>query len=556
MQLNQQGRTTTGAMTAPQFDSTSQQAAAQTVNTAVQSTLPLLERLNQFSGKAVQLGTQKMIQNAKEQAVVDVTNGDFSLSEEGTIYGMAYDGAAKTAYISDTTTNIKQNVSRIAAKNKYSPEGFIKDWDAQKSTYKKAALDVDQNGYVDAVVSDTAQQYGDAAYAKITAEFVTAQRNIQIKENEEALVLLEDEYISAMVSGNQDAIGATVSSMRATLGSMYNTQQIGVKGIETKWKILGKRVRKAVVKNEFGNKMAAGEGAEYISTFREKAKKSPNFKDATPTEINEMIDDMYSTLSKKHGFEDDQIKREEADKERKSIALKEDMDEAWLTGALTSQDVDTALSSGLITPAEHKTYSKKVFDKGAPFTDTSVELRVVQNMASLSVQDIMSIQPMTNEDKMKYIKQLRTYQASDEGKWTSTVQGRAAIEMLRNQYKIAQAGMLAGLTKEKDLKAYAKAYQSFIFEMEELDPAKRESYAMHYAQASIDLADAEALEKNKSVSDVVQTKRREALQGRIESYQRQVGKTKSAYYIKGLAEFADRFGETGDIKFNTVEWSK
>ena len=556
MQLKRQGRTTTGALNAAQLDSSSQQAASKVVSASAQSMLPLLDRLNSFSGKALQLGTQEMVKNAKERAVVDVKNGEFDLTEDMSIYGMAYDGAAKTAFISDTTTSIKAAVERVAALNKYSPDGFAKAWKAQESQFKKSSKQVDENGYIEAVVGDVAEQYGNAAYTKIASAFTTAQHNLQVKENEESLVLLENEYTAAMVSGDENAIGASLQSMRATLASMYKTNQIGQQGIESRWKLLGKSVRKAVVKNEFAKEMGAGKGSQYITSFRKKAKSHANFKDATPTEINEMMDDMYSTISKKHSFEDAAIARNEAYKSRQSERLKKDLNSAWIAGTLEPQDVDTALESGLISIQEHSLYSKKVFDTGANFTDTGTELYIVQNLGSLSKEEISMFTDVTNEDKMKYMRQLEIYQTSESGKWTATVQGRASLTLLKNRFNITQAGMLAGLTKQKDLDAYNKAYQAFILEMEDLKPEQRESRSMHYAQAVLDTLDRAKLEHKKDVSAVKQQKKVASLQQRVNSYQRNIGQTKSEYYQRGLAEFADRFGTTGDIKFNKVNWSR
>ena len=558
MQQIQQGRTTTGAVNAAQLDTTTAtNAGARTATAAGKMALPLLQRLNDFSGEMLDIGTDKMIVDAKEQAVKDVSEGKLNLIEDGTIYGRAYDGAGKTAYLSSTTKDIKAQSERVAAENKYSPEAFDKAWKSHTAAISKSSREVDSNGYISAVLGDISKQYGDAAYTKIASNLATQQRALHIKENEESLVLLEDEYVSAMVSGDENAIASSVSSMRATISSMYNTQQIGEKGIESKWKLLSKRVVKEVVRNEFSNEMTQGTATSYISNFRENVKKSPNFKDVTPTEVNEMMDEMYSVLGKKQSFEDSQDAQEKKYKEKASDDLKAWMDEAWLTQKLTPDDVDAALDSELITPAEHKAYSLKVFDTGDKFTNTTTELNIVQNLAALSVNDIMNTNNVTNEDKMKYIKKLRTYQASDEGKWTSTVQGRSALTLLRTHYDIAVNGLLGkSMGAADDIERYKQLYQSFILEMEDLPADEREFKAMHYAQAATDALDRRELEKGATRVSGINANEEKDLQKRVTSYQRQIGQKKSSYYIQGLAEFSKNFGTTGDIKFNKVDWSK
>ena len=299
--------------------------------------------------------------------------------------------------------------------------------------------------------------------------------------------------------------------------------------------------------------MQDGTAVEFITGFREMASKTKQFEVFSPEEIDGMVTGMYKTLSEEQGFEDKQVARAAAEKKQLRDDVVEAFDEAWITGTLDVAMVDGALEANVFDEADHKKYSEKVWDKGAKFTNTKVELNLVHNLASSSVQDIMGIEQMTNEDKMKYIKQLRTYQASDEGKWTSTVQGRASLNILKNKFNVDQASILAQLTKKEDLEAYNQAYSSFIIEMEKLPAGVREHRAISYSQASIDVQMARQLDSEKNAaSSVIQAsnnKKKVAIQQRVMSYQRQVGKQKSIAYMNAIAAYKETFGEIQSIKF-------
>lgn len=558
MALKKDVRVTTGAAVLPSLAVTrGAEAGAQTVTRVAQMAMPLLDRLNQFSGKMVEQGTQQMVINAKQKAVVDVQEGtfeEFGLRDNGaSVYSMAYNGAAETAYISQTNTDVQAQAKRIAAENQYSPEGFRRAWDNHSREVSKSAKKV--SPYVDAVTADVAKQYGDAAYAGIANNLSTMQFELQKKENTEALSFYENEFVAAKISGNSDAAETALMNRNKTLESMQTTFQISDRGIEAANVIFVKRVVASQVKSRFASAMQDGTSSDYLMNFRDMAAKDENFASFTPTEIQAMVDDMHKTIKGQNAYQDNILKQEERKKQVLNDEVVNTFDQAWLTGELTQGDVDLALDREAIDQTQHKFYSLKIHDTGARFTSTATELMIVENLASLSNSEIIALPDVTNEDKMKYIKQLEQYKGSEGGKWTSSVQGRAALLLLKNKYNIIGADMMAKYTKEDDVADYGKLYQSFILEMEKLPAEQRESRAMHFAQAAIDVQDAAKIEAGTSDSQNRVETQQLNLQKRINSYQRKIGKAKSQAYVQGLSEFQDDFGMTGDIDFSLRrEW--
>lgn len=126
--------------------------------------------------------------------------------------------------------------------------------------------------------------------------------------------------------------------------------------------------------------------------------------------------------------------------------------------------------------------------------------------------------------------------------------------MLKTKYNIIGAEMMAKYTKKTDAASYGKLYQSFILEMEKLPAEQRESRAMHYAQAAIDIQEIGKIDAKKYADETKRTAKRDKIVERAQSYQKRIGKKKSDIYIKGLAEFQDDFGVTGTINFSPKEW--
>ena len=558
MPLNQQVKQA-NIVQAPQFDNSGASVAANTVSKVAQMQQPLLQRLSQTSGRLVEQGTQKMLNTAKKKAVVDVEEGHFDevgLTKGYSLYDQAYDDAAETAYISTTNADIQANVQRIAAINKYNPDGFKKAWESYSNTTAKTSRKV--SPYVEAVTKDAGDQLAAGAYAKITSNLVTAQYNLQKKDNESALALYEQEFINAKLGGNEEAAATALIHRNKTMQIMKQYMQITDTGIEVSNKLLNKKVVTAQVKQVFSQQMQDGTAPEYITNFRKLAKENPAFSQFSPTEIQGMIDDMYKTIKGENEYESSMEKNADLHKKQVHDEVTQTMDEAWLVGTLTQDDVDTALHSDTISQAEYKAYSLKVHDTGAKFTNTATELKVVSNMASLTTQDIMSLPDMTNADKAKYIKQLRTYKNSAEGKWTSTVKGKASLELLKNHWNIVGAGMLSDLTKPKDIEEYGQVYQAFIREMENLPPELRETRSMEYAQAALDSFKAHKIAINDmKAKEAAKTKQEniQKLEQRIQAHERVIGKQKTQSYLRGLATFRESFGKTADIKFDNI-WSK
>lgn len=556
MALAQEGRKTADVSAGVRLDvTTGATAAAQTIGKTTQMAMPIMDRLNQFSGRMLQQGTQEMVVNAKRKAVVDVESGDFAeygLHDNGSVYAMAYDGAAETAYISQTNTQTQAQAKKIAAQNKYNPQGFITAWEQQKREISKSSKKI--SPFIDAVTADVAQRYGDAAYTQIAGTLATMQFDLSKKENTQALALYENEFTAAKLRGDEQAAMTALINRNSTLSSMKQTLQISDRGIAAANKLFEKGVIASQVKSNFTQAMDTGKSSEFIMNFRNTVKKDVNFAKFTPTEIQGMVDDMHKTLKSDNSFKDNIIKQEKRVKEELHDDVVNTFDNAWLTGSLTQDDVDLALKEDTISQTEYKFYSLKIHDTGAAFTNTGTELGVVENLASLSNQNIMDLPDMTNADKMKYIQKLKTYQGSEGGKWTSTVQGRAALQMLKIKYNIVGAEMLAKYTKKTDVTAYGQLYQSFILEMEKLPAEQRESRAMHYAQAAIDIQDIGKIESKKNLDEVKRTAKRGKIVERAQAYQKRIGKRKSDIYIKGLAEFQDDFGVTGTINFSPKEW--
>jgi len=559
MPLIQEGRKTTGAVEAARLDTTTApQAASKTIQRTQQMGLSLMDRLNQFSGKALELGTKEMVLNAKKKAVVDVQSGkfeEFGLHDNGSVYGMAYDGSGETAYISQTNTEAQAAAKRVAAENKYNPDGFMKAWESHKKEISKNSKKI--SPYVDAVTADVAEQYGDAAYAGIASNLATIQFDLAKKENTEALTLYEDAFISAKIAGNDNAAQTALINRNKTLESMQRIFQISERGIAAANTLFQKSVVVSQVKNRFLTAMQEGESAQFLAEFRDVTKKDENFAAFTPDEIQGIIDDMHKTIKSENSLQTSILKQEETRKKVIHDDVVNTFDNAWLTGDLSQSDIDLALKTDTIDQTEHKFYSIKVNDTGARFTNTATELRVSMNLPALTNNDIMNLHDMRNVDKMKYIKQLKDYRDSEGGKWTSTVQGRAALDLLKNKYNIIGADMMAKYNKDTDIADYGRLYQSFILEMEKLPPEIRESRSMHFAQAAIDVQDAAKIEAGtSSATNTIETQRKN-LETRMQSYQRRIGKTKSQSYVKGLAEFQDDFGTTGDIDFSIrKEWRK
>lgn len=557
MQQIQQGRTTTGAVQTAQLDTTTgANAAAKGIQTTSALAMPLLQRLDGFSGKMLAQGTQKMVTDAKKQAVIDVqdgTFGEYGLGGSSSVYDMAYDGAAETAYVSKTNTDTQQNANIIAAKNKYNPAGFMTAWESQKREISSGSKKV--SPYVDAVTADVADQYGKAAYAKIASNLATIQYETMKKDNSLALAMYEQEFLSAKINGNEDAAMTALINRNKTFASMKETFQVSDRGISALNVIFEKSVVKAQVQSNFRTANDEGNSVEFIANFRDTVEKDKAFETMTPTDINGMIDDMYKTIKGQNAYEADVVKAEKAKYDATNEDVIETFNDGILSGTLTQENIDMALEAKVIDIDQYKKYSLKVNDTGATFTNTGTELRVVSNLAAISKDDIMNLSDMTNEDKMKYIGKLEAYQNSEEGKWTSTVQGRASLTLLKNKYNIIGSSMLADLTSEEDAQAYAEIYQAFILEMETLPPEQRESRAMHYAQAAIDVQEAARVEAELTDSNNTKSTQAGRVQKRILSYQRQIGETKSQAYVQGLSEFQDNFGQTGDIDFSIrKEW--
>lgn len=556
MELIKDGRKTADVSSGVRLDTTTgANVGAQTIQRTAQMAMPIMDRLNQFSGKMIQQGTQKMVSNAKKQAVVDVESGDFSeygLHDNSSVYAMAYDGAAETAYISQTNTQIQSQAKKIAAQNKYNPQGFITAWEQQKKEISKSSKKI--SPYIDAVTADVAQRYGDAAYTQIAGTLATMQFELSKKENSQALALYENEFTAAKLRGDEEAAMTALINRNSTLSSMKQTLQISDRGIAATNALFEKSVIASQVKSNFATAMGTGKSSDFIMNFRDTAKKDANFAKFTPIEIQGMIDDMHKTLKGENSFAADLIKQEKLEKEVLHDDIVNTFDNAWLTGSLTQADVDLALKEDTISQAEYKFYSLKIHDTGAAFTNTGTELNLVQNLASLSAQDIMDLPDITNADKMQYIQKLKTYQESEGGKWTSTVQGRASLQMLKTKYNIVGAEMMSKYTKKTDIAAYGKLYQSFILEMEKLPPEQRESRAMHYAQAAIDVQEVGKIENKKSLDEVKRTAKRNKIIERTQAYQKRIGKKKSDVYMQGLAEFQDDFGVTDTINFRRKQW--
>jgi hypothetical protein len=554
MELQKQTQQVASAGQAAQLDMGGTQKAAEGVRQTARSVMPLMDRLSQFSGKALEQGTKKMIEAAKEEAVTDLVSGDFKefgLKNDMSIYGMAYDSAAKTAYISQASTDIQADAKLLAAENKYNPEGFRRLWDKRIAQISESSNKI--SPYVAAVVTDMADQYGAAAYTQIASNLATIQYNAMVKSNKEALALYENEFVSAKISGNEEVARTALINRNKVLQSMKNNYQITEIGIETANKLFEKSVIVSQVKANYATAQTMGEGADFIIGFRSMVKDDPAFEKFTPSEIDAIETSLYESISKKNAFENQRLSAEKAQRERLQLEVTDAFDQAWVAGVLTIDEVDAALEANAITPALHKHYAEKVYDTGDPFTNTGVELAVTANYKSFTVQDIIDMKGMTNKDKMRHIKSLRSYQASDGGKWTSTVQGRAALNMLKNRFNIVEANMLADLTKEEDIQNYGKLYENFIFEMEKLPPELRESHAMHYARAAIDSQDAALIESQGSVSEKINETERKAIEENVKAYQRRIGKAKSEIYYKGLVEFSDNFGHTGDVNFEKIE---
>ena len=563
MNLIQEGRTTKDVSGGYKVDvTTATGVVASSIRQSTQSAISTLDKLRQFAGKGVELGTKEMVANAKKEAIIDVTEGSFSdygLLEGNSVYDQAYNSAAETAYISKTNTDIQASANKMAIKNKYSPVGFLKAWDKHTGEISKNTKGVSR--YVDAVTSDVASKYGNAAYTKIAGTLANKVFELNKKDNSSALVMYEEEFTTAKIRGDEEAAQTALINRNHTLRSMQQSFQISERGIEASNRLFEKSVTSAQVKSNFFNAMSQGSGARFIVGFKKMAKDDKNFDKFSDTEIHQFVQDMHKDIKEENSYQDNLEKQGDAKKEALHDDAVNTFDNAWLSGDLTQGHVDLALKQGVMSQTEYKFYSNKVHDTGATFTNTQSELNVVVNMASLEVKDIMELTDMTNADKMKYIKQLSTYKSSEGGKWTSTVQGRASLEMLKTKYNIVGADMMSKYTKESDIAAYGQLYRSFILEMEKLAPELREGYAMHYAQAAIDLQEISIIENKKTnikpgdeanYEERKQAKKEKIIQ-RAQAYQKIIGEKKTEIYIQGLAVFMDDYGVTDIVDFGIKE---
>lgn len=578
MKQIQQGKKVTGASSLPSMDNTTaanaaaggireganiaasgirenSANAARNIQQGYAAAMPLLQRLESFGAKVLDQGTKKMVYEAKQQAVVDVENGTFNdagLTRGFSVYDQAYNGAAETAYISQTNQEIKNSVDRVAAENPHSVINFENAWNAQKKEISENSNKI--SPYIEAVTSDSADQYGLAASTRIAAAESGRRFDMQKEDNSLAISLYEQEFIQAKLAGNENAAMTALLNRKSTLKSMQDNFQISARGAEASNKIFEKSVITAQVQSQFASAMSTGSGVDFALNFKKSVKDNPSFVGFSIAEVDGMVGEMYKSIKGENAFRADVEKSQVAQYENLNKDVTETFSRAGLAGTLTQTAVDEALNSNAIDESQYKYYSELVHDTGARFTDTGVELMVIRNLATLSENDIMSIKNMTNEDKMKYVSKAQAYKASDEGKWTSTVQGRASLQLLQNQYNITQSSILAKITKPEDMQNYNEAFQSFILEMENLPADQRESKSMHFAQASIDSQAVKKESRGKLNTDTVKLRNVESIRQRAKQYQKKVGKVKSEAYIQGLAEFMQGFSITGDVKFNKKKW--
>ena len=295
MKLIQEGRSTQDVSGGFKADTTpAVNAGVSAESTSTQAGMSAMNRLRQFAGRGLELGTQEMVSNAKKKALTDVAEGKFSeygLLEGHSVYDQAYNSSGETAYISQTNTEIQAQVKEIASKNKYSPEGFKKAWEKHAGEISKNSKKVSR--YVDAVTADVAQKYGDAAYTKIAGTLATKQFELNKKENSSALAMYEEEFTTARIRGDEDAAQTALINRNQTLKSMLQNFQISERGIEASNKLFEKSVISAQVKSNFFTAMGQGKGAKFVMDFKKTARDNKNFDKFSDTEVNAFVQDMH-----------------------------------------------------------------------------------------------------------------------------------------------------------------------------------------------------------------------------------------------------------------------
>lgn len=502
----------------------------------------LRARLQSFQRTAQAEAFPEITEETRLKAIKDVKEGRIDSNNVALVARDIYRNTANASLEAEVQTNSKEIGDRILLNqkrnNNYSIGNFTREWEG----YEKGVLNTVKDPFIRKNIQNRLEEQKLKYTGQLSVLELKQTRALQ-KENLSSKLSLDIDSYKASFGVNSVKALEYQEEIDKTLSTMIEANLISKNTAELKRRNINKEVYLNNLKREFNESINTGTAHAYYDNF----KKVDHFGVLTEDDISSFRNSMLTQM-KTDIAAYDLLQKEEEEEEKK---LREDTEKEfntlWLSGDLSEQMVNDALTNGVITRTEHKEYLTKISDTGALVDNTGRLLIAKTHLLDITDDEILASPDFTNATKIDLINERKTI-IEDRQNWLGTQTGREARRRIREAFNILDGTMLAKLDfNNKLVQEYDEVYRTFYAEVEALPIEQRES-------KSILIAD-KALSNYRLMKQEARTQRAKAAQDKKNKEEAQKEKDyQNSIYGKFMSIFQDsqKSADNKKSEFNKI----
>jgi len=472
------------------------------VNVATSSIQSLSARLEQFSNmKMAQAGQEAQTEAARDAgfdivkrrnkianirknipSVHEQTNQIDKLMEgarqaDETIYGRAYNTAAKAAYSDQVVVDAKAAADIANVHAKGDPEAF----QTMYSNFEKQTVAEAPDPYMGAIAKRAFLEHGAETYKKIS---LAKQKQTDLMD--------KNTYISSKKIIRDDYLKAAKGNDLAKMGDIEQrylaSSRTAIKRGFTNESLVGFEIREIQKEAYMETAMEQFRTSDNRIAYLDNMRKNKQLNSEDTSKLIDRMHKMIESEVKDYETRDILTEKEHEDLIEKTTAS---LNIKLLDKTLSEEDLGDALRAETITLSQYDNYKKRI--KEVEVEDDEDEyLNFFYNLDAVDENDIMTAD-MSDEQKFKLIEKKRSRVKMTEaearrlGEWQRVGDGKQAIAELRGYFEIIDGTIIQKLDFDNELiQDYMKLNKEMYNYVKTVDLEQKAEKALEYIRVRLD----------------------------------------------------------------------
>jgi hypothetical protein len=472
----------------------------------------LSSRLSGAADAAAQLAEPQITDETINLALQDVQEGKIDSDRVSMVAKHVYKKTANAAFIADVEVsgnNLGMGILQgQEATNKYDVNAFTKSWGAYSKSTLSGITDPDIKQNITAKLAMQGQKFS----SQIVTLQTKQQRDLQNK-NFAAKMSMDIEALNAAFGTNPEEAIRLQNEIDTTLQTMVDSNLIAPNVAMLERKKIAKGAYMSNMQRGLTAAINSGDAYKFYNDFKTMDHQGI----LSNTDIETFRQSIQSQIATDVKVYNNQLSAQETQFKLTELETTKEFNELWMQGELTTTKIDTALATGKIDLATHKTYTDRIQTKGKAVDDSTKLLMFRTHVLDFTEDEITNSPHLTDKTKWDLIKQRRSEQ-TDEANWLSSQGGRESRDRIKRTFNIIDGTLMAQMDfNNKNMQDYDELYRNFYAEVESLPPEQR-------ASKSISIAD-KYIKQYKTAKIEEKTKRAEARKAKKEAEEKKSEET-------------------------------